>query len=321
MVLGLLLLSVQIYADLIPQCVGNSPAPRIGILVHGFNTLAKGWDLTVWGDHEHDKMGRIPQALAVLSMFKLLISSAENTSNRIAAVADDTKAAVALLLWGSGVPSIHAGKNEGKFTMDVMLERFKLLRSFSYFNKMSAAEMDKLESLVINVSTTEDGSTNTVTEIEMAFRRFERVGVNVIVLVSSATHAPRCLRDASKVLENWKTESDHDGDVPCTDKGHFKRIQWSPLLFVSPAATCFEGCFAGDVVIAEPPHLPCSSSIGRNLVSDIAISATDDAAMCERQHSAQWCRNKLVSRILKLKHESLSSFNSDLDDLLRRYSI
>lgn len=319
-ILGFFLLLLSTDATLLPQSAGNSPTPRIGILVHGFNTLAKGWDLTVWGDRERDKMGRIPQALAVLLMFQSLISSAES-GNRLNAVEDGTKAAVALLLLGSGVPSIQAGKTEGKYTMDVMLERFKLLPYFSYFSKLSAVEMDKLESLVVGLSTTEDNSTNTVTEIEMAFRRFERIGVNVIVLVSSATHAPRCLRDASKVLENWKTDYNQDDSVPIAVRSDSNSCRWSPLLFVSPAATCFEGCFAGDVVIAEPPHLPYSSSGRSNLAGDRLISTTDDAAKCELQHRAQLHRNNLVSRILKVKQESLQSFNSDLDDLLKRYPI
>jgi hypothetical protein len=319
-ILGLLLLSLSSNASLLAHSTDNSPTPRIGILVHGFNTLAKGWDLTVWGDREHDKMGRIPQALAVLLLFQSLISSADSC-NRITAVEDGTKAAVALLLWGSGVPSIQAGKNEGKYTMDIMLERFNLLPCFSYFSKMSAVEMDKLESLVVGLSDTEDNSSNTVTEIEMAFRRFERIGVNVIILVSSATHAPRCLRDASKILENWKTNYNQDDNVLVADRSDCNSNRWSPLLFVSPAATCFEGCYAGDVVIAEPPHLPYSSSARSNLAGDRLVSTTDDAAMCELQHKAQWYRNMLVSRILKLKQESLLSFNSDLDDLLKRYAI
>jgi hypothetical protein len=317
--IGLLLLSLSINATLLPQSAAISPTPRIGILIHGFNTLAKGWDLTVWGDREQDKMGRIPQALAVLLMFQSLISSADS-GNGNPAVEDGTKAAVALLLWGSGVPSIQAGKNEGRYTMDVMLERFKLLPYFSYFSKMSAVEMDKLEALVVGLSATEDNSTNTVTEIEMAFRRFERIGVNVIVLVSSATHAPRCLRDASKILENWKADYSQDDNVPIADRSDCNSNRWSPLLFVSPAATCFEGCFAGDVVIAEPPHLPYSSSARSTLAGDLLVSTTDDAAVCELQHKAQLGRNSLVSRILKVKKESLQSFNSDLDDLLKRYA-
>ena len=47
-----------------------------------------------------------------------------------------------------------------------------------------------------------------MTEIEAAFRHFQRLGVTVIVLVSSATHAPRCLRDASKILETWDITHD-----------------------------------------------------------------------------------------------------------------
>jgi hypothetical protein len=315
--IGLLLLSLSINATLLPQSAAISPTPRIGILIHGFNTLAKGWDLTVWGDREQDMMGRIPQALAVLLMFQSLISSADS-GNGNTAVEDGTKAAVALLLWGSGVPSIQAGKNEGRYTMDVMLERFKLLPYFSYFSKMSAVEMDKLEALVVGLSATEDNSTNTVTEIEMAFRRFERIGVNVIV--RSATHAPRCLRDASKILENWKAEYNQDDNVPIADRSDCNSNRWSPLLFVSPAATCFEGCFAGDVVIAEPPHLPYSSSARSTLAGDRLVSTTDDAAICELQHMAQLGRNNLVSRILKVKTESLLSFNSDLEDLLKRYA-
>ena len=279
---------------------GSAAPPRLGVLVHGCNTQANGWDRIVWGDVGERRMGRISHTLALVSMFQAM-------SDINGARGDDT--ALLCILWGSGVPSHEEGLTEGQFTMGVMRERFRLLRAFPLFSGMSDLRGGQLERLVAKVSISEDSSINTITEIEAAFKHFEQLGVTVIVLVSSASHAPRCLRDACKVLESWGT----------VKAGAASSSRWCPLLLVSPASTCYDGCSAGDVIIAEPPHLPPpppSVPPSHRLDPDGAGSSDggDPYARCVLRS-----RNRLISRILSVKQDQLADFNLELEGLLSRY--
>ena len=307
-----------------------SSPPRIGVLVHGYNTMAEGWNTTVWGDEVHDRMGRISQAVAVISILRSLTPSAGPCHDDSA---KDGVGAISSLLWGSGVPSLQIGIMEGQYTLGIMRERFPLLRSFSFFRDMADLDFEQLQSLVIQISTPQNDSINTVTELESAFRHFEIEEVNVIVLVSSATHAPRCLRDACRILEEWGTEKS------TTSVKVFKSC-WRPLLLVSPAPTCFHGTSARDVIIAEPPHLPHLSAPTRLLAStsggvsvpekehcdlvngDViaaSIAPVDTGLENSQLHRAQICRNSLMSDILHVDHLCLPAFNEELDYLLERY--
>lgn len=319
------------------RAIDFSSSPRIGVLVHGYNTMAEGWNTTVWGDVESDRMGRISQAVAVISILKSLPTSPGLCHEDSA---EDRVGAIASVLWGSGVPSLQMGITEGQFTLGIMRERFKLLRSFSFFREMADLDFEQLESLVIQISTPQNGTINTVTELESAFSHFEREGVNVVVLVSSAAHAPRCLRDACRILEDWGTEKS------TTSLKGLKAVSlsyrnWRPLLLVSPAPTCFSGSSVRDVIIAEPPHLPHPSALtrllrstgaGSEVASEIqhcdaingdviatGITSIDTDLENMQLHSAQMRRNSLMSDILHVDQPRLSAFNLELDSLLQRY--
>lgn len=296
--------------------------PRIGIFVHGFNTFANGWDSTVWGDMHEDRMGRISQAIAVFSMLRTLsAASHQNQAENVDSIVS--------VLWGSGVPSRIQGVTEGQYTMRVLQERFGHLRSFSFFSKMSDKQINELESSVFKISASEDCSINTVTEIEAAFKHFESTGVNVVVLVSSATHAPRCLRDACRILEGWKSSRVKEAyPVSLEDRA---TSLWKPILIVAPASTCFEGCSAGDVIIAEPPHLPHSSPGAED--EDASLSSLEHSNERESvevnraneanilSHASQLERNCLISRIMKLSKNELPEFNALLGNLLKSYAV
>ena len=274
--------------------------PRLGVLVHGCNTKAKGWERIAWGDVAQSRMGRISHTIALVSMFRSL----ELMNVDLSIATTSTLPALVCVLWGSGVPSHESGLTEGQYTMGIMRDKFGLLRLFPFFQDMSGLREEQLERLVLSVSSSEDSSVNTVTEIEAAFKEFKRLAVNVILLVSSATHAPRCLRDASKVLEKWNKIDD----------------EWHPLLLVSPASTCYDGYSAEDVVIAEPPHLPStfaclSAGTDQSDLSGVEASvANDPSPLCNLR-----TRNSLISNILDVPQDRLSAFNFDLERLLRRY--
>ena len=321
------------------RAIDFSSPPRIGVLVHGYNTMAEGWNTTVWGDVETDRMGRISQAVAVISLLESLTSS---PGLRHEDSVEDRVGAISSVLWGSGVPSLQMGITEGQFTLGTMRERFKLLRSFSFFREMGDLDFEQLESLVIQISTPQNGSVNTVTELESAFSHFEREGVNVVVLVSSASHAPRCLRDACRILEDWGTEKSTTSLKGWRAASHSHR-KWRPLLLVSPAPTCFSGSSVRDVIIAEPPHLPHPSASTRMLRSTAAGSGVASASRNHHRdvinsdvittgitsidtdlenmqlHSAQMRRNSLMSDILHVDQPRLPAFNLELDSLLQRY--
>ena len=292
--------------------------PRLGFLVHGCNTRTIGWEHIVWGDVENGRMGRISHAAALISMFQSFTRSSCHVNS--------APLAIACILWGSGVPSHKEGLTEGQYTMTVLQERFRELRSFQLFEGMSNLHEEELEQLIMRVSVSEDGSVNTVTEIEAAFRHFQRIGVTVIVLVSSATHAPRCLRDASKILETWDITHAAQNIVkealPGTGGERAERKKkWCPLLLVSPSSTCYDGCSAADVIIAEPPHLPPSDScvlLTKNNM-DISNRAKFKVISSTNDECVLRYRNSLISDILNLRQDNLLTFNSDLDKLLQQY--
>ena len=319
-----LLIFPVLFESLVQQGAAVVPSPpRIGVLVHGYNTMAEGWNTTVWGDEVNDRMGRISQAVAVISTLNSLTKSAglchdDSAKERVGAISS--------ILWGSGVPSLQTGITEGELTLGVMRKRFRQLRSFSFFREMGDLDFEQLQSLVIQISAPQNDSINTVTELESAFSRFEVDGVNVVVLVSSATHAPRCLRDACRILEEWGTEK---STTSLTSLKAANRRSWRPLLLVSPAPTCFEGTTVRDVIIAEPPHLPHPSAPTRLLVgTSPSRSASSVNADCiivtpdqenSELHAAQLLRNSLMSEILHVDRHCLPAFNVELDFLLKRY--
>ena len=326
-----LLIFPVLIESLIQQGAAVVPSPpRIGVLVHGYNTMAEGWNTTVWGDEADDQMGRISQAVAVISTLNSLTNSA---GLRHDDSAKDGVGAISSILWGSGVPSLQTGITEGEFTLGVMRERFRQLRSFSFFRKMGDLDFEQLQSLVIQNSAPQNDSINTVTELESAFSRFEDDGVDVVVLVSSATHAPRCLRDACRILEEWGTEKSTTS-LTGLKVANRRRRMWRPLLLVSPAPTCFYGTTVRDVIIAEPPHLPHPSAPTRLLVgtsrsasvnadsntaTKTSIAPTDPDQENSKLHAAQLLRNSLMSEILHVDSRCLQAFNVELDFLLRRY--
>jgi RNA polymerase-interacting CarD/CdnL/TRCF family regulator len=283
---------------------------KVGIIVHGCNTRALQWDEIAWGDEQSGKMGRITQTAAIVEFLERL--------------REDT---VACISWGSGVPSIDNTLREGEYTLKVFSDRFESISTFPFFKDMQKLSLDRLKIKIDSVSHPQDFSLiNTATEIVGAFNRFEQLGIDTVILVSSATHSPRCLRDASRILESWPTS-------------------WSPLLLASSAPTCYANSVAGDVVIFEPPHLPemampwkdgtdgtvnddgtddksegidSSSPQKRSLRGE---SASDIQDRSEVFHELLRQRNRLLQRIHKIKKDSLKSFNDDLEKLLTTYNI
>ncbi|CAN0523330.1 unnamed protein product, partial [Laminaria digitata] len=62
-----------------------------------------------------------------------------------------------------------------------------------------------------------------------------------IILVSSPTHLPRCLRDACSLGQEEEEEEE-------------RRRRWRPVILASPSGTSYADYGPDDVAIVEPPH-------------------------------------------------------------------
>lgn len=197
---------------------------KVGILVHGPHLQAKGWEKLAWGEPPL-LMGRIPKAIQMF--FKL---------------------SAKVIFFGTGA-SERNGIKEGQYMFDTLLQRknqlgeFEALKQFHelggldvLFTSTGAVLYSRTQAeVVIDVK-----SQNTKEELLAAGDAFLARGVTDVVLVSSATHMPRCLRDAQVVYNDPEY------------KGKYKSLAQG--LLVAPADTCYEGVSYDSTVIIEAPH-------------------------------------------------------------------
>jgi len=257
-------LFLQIF-ELIYAC--NNPS--IGIFVHGCNVNAKNWDYIVWGDEKRNLSGRITKAVEIVNV----LTSLEYNP-------------MVSIMWGSGVDTFTSLK-EGRFTLNTLLSNFERLKQHPSFHSLSQARMIELKKIISEISITDDYSCNTVTELESCFKEFKARDVKIIVLISSSTHAPRCLKEASNLLEKYRKLSDDN-------------TNWNPILCVCPSDTCYYGYNPRDVVIIEPPHLP------KNMPESI------DSPL--RLH-------KLVNRCLNIRDVDKYSFLNKFNEILADFDV
>jgi hypothetical protein len=192
---------------------------KTGILVHGCNLYTYQWKTIVWGKPPHD-LGRIPKGV-----FLALYEEA------------------AVLVFGTGA-SEKDGLLEADATVKLMWERFDDLQHFEIFQThfpdiRDADHRNAYRERIASILEVENTSRNTVEEVRKAGHIFKRHQVEQIILVSSPTHLPRCLRDACMAFD----------DDP--ELASFR--YW---LSASPSITSYMGKSAADVAIFEPPHRP-----------------------------------------------------------------
>ena len=204
---------------------------KTGVLVHGYNLNAEGWESVAWGEPP-DRTGRVP-----MGVFVALCEQAE------------------VMVFGSGA-SRKDRLLESEATARLLWDRFDELAAFSIFENYlpelarpdsSGRYKEQIES-VLRLDTT---SRNTREEIAHAGQVFFDQGVERVILVSSPTHLPRCLRDACTIFEENKELS---------------RLRHG--LYAVPSITGYAGYSAADVAIFEPPHRPDRS--GRNISGVVA---------------------------------------------------
>ena len=102
---------------------------------------------------------------------------------------------------------------------------------------MTEKQFTRLRSIIQKISCTDNHSINTATEVKSCMEHFQNKNIDVIFLVSSSTHASRCLREVCSYLDQ------------------IDKTVYDPLVCMVPADTSYCGFDASDVVIFEPPHL------------------------------------------------------------------
>lgn len=204
---------------------------KTGVLVHGYNLHAAQWEDVVWGTPP-ERIGRVP-----MGVFVALSEQAD------------------VMVFGSGA-SKKDGLLESEATARLLWDRFDQLSGFSMFNDhlpelkhpdSSGMYRQRIESILH----LDRASKNTRDEIVHAGRVFVERDVERVILVSSPTHLPRCLRDACAIYGD-------DGDM----SGLLRE------LYAAPSVTGYPGYTAADVAIFEPPHRPDRS--GSNISGVVA---------------------------------------------------
>lgn len=204
------------------KTTGESPAAvrrKTGVLVHGYNLNAGQWESVAWGA-PRDQAGRVP-----MGVFVALCEQAE------------------VMVFGSGA-SRKDGLLESEATARLLWERFDELAAFSVFESYlpelgHAPSARRFRQRIESMLHLDTVSRNTRDEIAHAGRVFVDHDVARVILVSSPTHIPRCLRDACAVYGE-------NGDLSHLLQG----------LYAAPSVTGYPGYSADDVAIFEPPHRP-----------------------------------------------------------------
>jgi hypothetical protein len=200
------------------------PLPlRTGVLVHGCHMQAIDVARILWGVESDRLLGRVPKgALLALQLD-----------------AD-------ILLFGTGATFDANGIVEAEHTRNLLTADVLRLRRFpGVFDAFSDTQLHAL----VHKCELELTSRNTVQEIRAAATLFAQRGLERMVLVSSNTHAPRCLRDATVVLAELRDQA--------TDPALAERYTSFLLnLLVAASDIPYANATPAMVQIVEPPHIP-----------------------------------------------------------------
>lgn len=187
----------------------SATTSRTGILIHGCHLGADGWEEIVWGSVPEQKLGRLPHGVWL-------------------ALQEDA----AVVICGTGGSSIN-GVMEGDLTLAYLKENFADL-ALDFGERFKGVDLGAAARKIDAITVSDVESRNTVEELERAASTFKASNCDRVILVSSPTHLPRCLRDAERA---------------------FKRCGFRPRsLFASPSDTSYAGHDAASVAIIEPAH-------------------------------------------------------------------
>lgn len=183
---------------------------RTAILLHNMHPEAKGWEENMWGIPAEDKLGRIPKALSLLRQFE----------------------AEALFFGGGGMLHPKTSEDVAEKLFSYIKNRWNRLKEFSEFQGQN---LEHLYERFMRVSDLSLRSSSTREEVASAFLRCEQRGFSQLILVSSPSHSPRCLRDADGLR-----------------LGH---PSWRSIMVIASSSDVYyQGSDAQKVVILEHPH-------------------------------------------------------------------
>jgi len=221
-----------------------SDARRLGVFVHGCNTFRSDeeWRHIVVGDPRTGRCGRIAAAIAAID--RLLDSSDDDL----------------YVSWGSAIQSKEGFSLEGEYTLKLLTELESELRQqisagtpfgacitkMKCLQRLTPERLQQLLSHIIASSSCQRTSTNTRSELREALEYFGNQQCEIVVLVSSSNHSPRCLRDASVEVDRLSAMSEAKGG------GNSYR---PPLILALSAETTYACAVAEDTLILEPPHI------------------------------------------------------------------
>eukprot|EP00903_Cladosiphon_okamuranus_P010536 g9966.t1 len=233
-----------------------SRAARTGVLIHGCHLGAKGWRSVMWGNEEKQQLGRLPHG---------------------ARLAWEENACVVVL--GTGASELD-GVVEGRYALEYLKRNWGRLREFD--KAFAGVDLDEMSNAVEPLLVAEVRSQNTWQELKEAGRIFRKEKCDRVILVSSPTHLPRCLRDACSLWLDYEhqppsgaegalTDGEHAENSATTNSGgqgddgrlhengdgkeeRRRRPSWVPLVLASPSDTSYAGYGPEDVAIVEPPH-------------------------------------------------------------------
>lgn len=214
-----------------PEMIGKPAGQRLrtGVLVHGCHLEAAGWDQVVWG-YRSELMGRLPQGiLTALELDAQIVVVGSGASCRL--VEDERSTRYGQIL------------REAEFTVETLRCRFHELRHFPswqpYENAWLEDAGEHFKRWLLGIVQTDLESQTTIEELENAGHRFQKLGIQRVALVSSPTHLPRVVRDATNVFHSSPEFA-----------GFRDRI------LAVPSQTNFAGTSPADVQVLEPPHRP-----------------------------------------------------------------
>lgn len=182
---------------------------KTGVLIHSFHLQAQNWEKIMWGKPP-DLLGRLPKGVRV-------------------ALEEDA----GMLFLGCGFDSGPNKEIESEFNQQYLFEHFRALSEFTEFRGI---DLEKAKETIERILVLDMSSLSTAQEAIFAGKNFEEAGMEKVIIISSLTHAPRCLNEALKFYGRSGSKiAPHNISVQVSDTG------WAPN---------------EEVVIYEPPHRP-----------------------------------------------------------------
>ena len=254
---------------------------KTGILVHGYNLHAGQWEDVTWGAPP-ERIGRVPMGV--------LVALSEQAD---------------VMVFGSGA-SEKDGLLESEATARLLWERFDELAGFAVFKGWETeltrpTATGRFRRRIESILHLDRASRNTRDEISYAGRVFVDRDVERVILVSSPTHLPRCLRDACAIYGEGGGMS-----------GLLRE------LYAAPSVTGYPGYTADDVAIFEPPHRPDRPGGVDSRGGTARRGGKDHQDRSDRSGADL---SRVVARVHDVSENQRERFVRRLDDLLQEFEV